>query len=520
MARMLSHATAKHGLRSGPLKNEFRRKCTLMNRSGDRFVSKASVLRLMGTKAASQSHRKCVKRVLRGLLYHIGFPARGIDSRRHPTFVVVPDATPSAPGPYEAKSGRAATTRRLRDANLVERFEPEKLDSIALAFVREHPNGATPFVYQKACKVDRFIKFGLKAGYSPRQSFESPDLARDFVATLQKTLQPYSVRNHADASLDFLQLTSALPTLKLTFPPHRRQRIAAALKEWKILRKKLDRDSRRLQSLRVKQLGFTGAPILDICRYLNDYTAMALDRDFVLVEERVERKARFTASDTQAYKRLICYLCTVIALHGQRKGATFSLTAGEIFAATAFEGAYIVSIAKHKTDYVSGPVYLAVKRHQYTALQRMARVRIALGGGPNAPVIAGLSGREPTDPFSPLETALEEKAKVPIAVTFNLIRKTAESSKGLLENAGNSAAKAADPVSSYLAHGDGVVRLHYNFRTTQQILAEARALDRVHARCVLLSMGARRELPLPTVHHGQFIHRKCDAAAQQSPISS
>lgn len=502
---MITHGIAKHKLSpNGSKLREFKRKCTLMSRRGDRYVSKTKILRLMGNRALSKSHRKAVKRVLKGLLYTIGFPTRQADDRRTaPDFVVVPGDGGLRVGPYQPKDGRTTTSRRLSDANLVRRFDPDTMDQLATAYLTEHPNGQTAFVYAKACKIDRYLKFGLRQGYTAAQSIQSTELAREFTATLQKSMQPYSVKNHMDALVDFLQLCCALPTLKAIFPRQRRQRIVTSLEEWKNLRRKADKESRRLQLLKVRKLGFAAAPLLDICDFLSQYRSLELERDFSLVETRIQEGSRFRSAEISAWKRIICYLSTVLALHGQRRGAAFSLTCAEVFGSQIFEGVNIIAIAKHKTDYLIGPAYIAAKPHQYIALRRMAHVRLLLGGEAGSTVIAAVSGREPSDQFLPLEDFLNEKLGKRIPMTFNLIRKTAETLKGGIERSDSRSSTTSDPISSYLCHAQGAVALHYDYKTPQQIVSESRALDQVIVQSIARDMAARRQLPLPATHEGK-----------------
>lgn len=473
-----------------------------MSRHGDRYVAKAKILQLMGSKADSKSHRLCVRRVLKGLLYSFGYPKPDSDDRRSVTFAVTSQSAqrPGSRG-YDEKAGRSVTSRRLKDAQLVERFNLNQMEPLALAYYREHPNGQTDFVYAKACKVDRFLKFALDQGVTVRQSLESTDTARSFWSLLKRTLQPYSVRNHCDAIVDLLQLACALPTLKAMYPKHRRQKLNSALNEWQILRRCTDKDSRRLQSLKVKRLGFSAAPMYDICQYLVDYKNEQLEADFCEIESRIQENARFHRAARSAWKRLICYLSSIMALHGQRRGAAFQMTVSEVTEATTYEGMKIIAIHKHKTDYVMGPAYVAVKRHQYDALKRMAMVRLSLGGDQNSHVIASLTGGEPNEEFQPLELRLSEVMQENIQLTFNVVRCTAESHKNL----GRGSAKSdSDRISSYLCHGEGVVRLHYLHKTPQDIVAEARALDLVHTQLILQEMGSRGAIPLPKQHFGKY----------------
>lgn len=456
----------------------------------------------MGSKAISKSHRKCVKKVLRGLNFEIGFPEVGTDDRRTPTFVTksVTERRPCS-GPYQEKSGRTLTSHRLQDAHLLRRFDPDTMDALTKAYLQEHPNGSTKFVYAKACKIERYVRFCQESGYTAVQGLESVDLAQQFCFTLKGAVQPFSARNHADAVVDFLQLISVLPSLKAAFQHRRRRRINTVLEEWRKIRRSLDKDSRRMQALKVRTLGFKPAPLLDICIYLANYREDGLDSDFCLVEGQIESGLRFLSEHTKAYKRIVCYLSVFMALHGQRKGAANQMTVAEVVNALTYEGTKIVAISRHKTDYVVGPAYVALKPHQYSALTRMAKLRINLGGDSESAVIAGISGREPGEPFGPIIASLSEPTKEPLELTFNKIRKTAESTKGLSRDAGPSA--GSDRVSSYLCHGTGAAALHYQFKTPQEIIAESRALDQVHAQVILQEMARRGQIPLPAAHYGK-----------------
>lgn len=107
----------------------------------------------------------------------------------------------------------------------------------------------------------------------------SPSLASQFTHLLGLALQPASIRNHAFAVLQLLELVIVTPALRCQLTRGELSRLRKAIVEWTKAKRTQDRQVRRVQRARIQSDEFTPAPLYAICeslRRLKDYNILEI----------------------------------------------------------------------------------------------------------------------------------------------------------------------------------------------------------------------------------------------------
>jgi len=258
--------------------------------------------------------------------------------------------------------------------------------------------------------------------------------------------------------------------------------LKGAREVWETIKCRTQRQARGKQRQKLRSGSFRNAPILWILEFLiekEDVCEISLN-DIHRSDEQLERDMPL----------LRCVCACFMAFHGQRLSSLYNLTLEELQSATFTQGRYVVRIKRHKNCKTHGPACVALKAHQFHLIEAMANAH-----GENGRVFPiKPTGHASKELFAPLNAYISNKCHSSPDITCNLIRKTIESNKFLVQNAES---HAAAQISSYLCHGKTATDLHYGFKTDAAVVAEALSVESVLACLAALDLVRERRISLP-----------------------
>ena len=311
------------------------------------------------------------------------------------------------------------------------------------------------------------------------------EMPMDFAVVMNKTFQPFTVKNHASAMVSLIDLILASREMKdaLGLGPHMKSDLRNAREAWDLIKCKTQRVARAKQRVKTRSGQFQNAPMLAIADFLIENTPKC---DQILLHH--DRPELDSKSDIELVR---CVCALFMALHGARLCAVLNLAKKELVDALCFNGRYILRIFKHKSARFHGPCSLALRPHQFRMLQAMSDF---YGKGDKVFPI-NESGRACKELFAPFCAFFRKKYNLdPPDMTFNLVRKTIETN-AFLEQSAN--IKARDAVSSYLCHGKQVTALHYAFKTEHAVVSEAKHVEEIVTCLVALDLVREKRIRLP-----------------------
>lgn len=498
---MRSHATAKHKIKDSGLL-EYTRRCQLLSQSGLRISSKLKVLQLLGRNACSASHVRSAIKVLKGHMVHIG-RFRHIQPKR-PSTMRLSAKQPAMTAPQD--NGRRVTTSKLRTAGFIHDFTTVTLSQLASEFGKAHPRAGTPKAIAATQMVERYIKWAEGKGLSASNAILSRELPIEFFKQLGEILQPNSLRNHAVSAIELLNIGPLTQGLAAYFSPFKRGAVKSAKKIWTNLKKSVEKEARRVQRVKVRQLAFKNAPLQAICEYLeSSWKNDTVAENCRILKMKFEQGRMLSYEDSKRFRENLCILSLYMALHGQRQSTAFRLRPAEVLHADQLEGRAIISAHSHKTFSSSGPALIALKGHQLQAFQLFVDARAAISQQ-DTPVISSISGKKPSDVFQPLCHYLVNVHGINKKITFNWLRKTVETNKDLvLDHTENSDRyrEATSMISGYLLHGPNAVQNHYDFQTARKVVMKSREVDSVMSQLIAIEQLQTDSCTiLPTFHTG------------------
>lgn len=500
---MRSHAIAKHKVKDSNLA-EYTRRCQLLSQSGLRISSKLKVLKLLGRHACSPSHVKSAIKVLRGHMVHIG--RLRLTQPKRPSRMRLPPKQPKITAPQD--SGRRRTTARLRDAGFIHDFTSLTVSKLASVFGKVHPQARSPKAVAATQMVERYLKWAEGMGWSATNAILSSELPIEFFKQLGQILQPNSLRNHASSVIELLNLGQTESVLSPFFPPSKRKALRSAKKIWASLKNSAEKEARRVQRLKTRQLAFKNAPLYAICVYLEEIWKNDKFADNCsLLKCRFQMGRMLSQEDSEKFRENLCVLSLYLGLHGQRKSTAFRILPEELAQAQEMEGRFIISAKHHKTFASSGPALVALKYHQLQAFQLFADARAAISE-PDTPIISSLSGKEPSDVFTPINKYLEDRHGINLKITFNWLRRTVESNKDTICQDIGQAERyraSAEMISGYLVHGSEAVQHHYDFQTARKVIMKSAEVDNVLAQLIAIELlQIQPSSFLPVFHAGTW----------------
>lgn len=512
--------------------------CTALSCKGRRRTSEARLLRIMGTYAASRSHRLVVKRVLKAHLITIKAAAAARTSKAgEHVSSDPPPALREAGSSSVSPAGRARTASKLRSFGFVADFTAEEWCRAArkISEVLRGRGGADGIKAKRsALFIHRFVVWARarEGGEPPRSDWSlltSPSLPAQFVRDLSLALQPASVRNHAGALLEALELVRLDPGLRAHLSKGQASNLRDAAAEWTRLKRVADRGVRSRQRAIMAGSAFQPAPLHFVANYLQRM------KNYGVLEEHlgaVETWAAASASGpdrrvpkelVHSWRTVLCYLALLIMMQGQRLCVAINLTVGEFERASWCQGLAVVRIRNHKTGQESGPAAVCLKRGQHEVFRRFCAARKAalppaegelharLLVSPQGAPVRGDSLLHPVEQqrLSAARRRLGGGEDDPEKhrLTFNWVRKSIETgSEELLPPRGASpASEAAAGIMRFLCHSAPVTRLHYRFRTDAVIVKQYKAVELVV--CNLAAIDEVRLKPgcyVPATWSGEY----------------
>lgn len=498
---MRSHAIAKHRVKESAL-FEFTRRCQLLSQSGMRYTSKLKILKLLGRNAASPSHLRTAVRVLKGHMVFVN-GNRGIRPKWSST-MKPPVRKPTIIAPEDR--GRRVTAARLRASGFVHDFTSIKFSELATAYSTAHPQAGGPKALAETQMIERYLRWAEGRGRCAGRAIVSTDLPPEYFKQLGGILQPASMKNHAVSIIKLLQLGPTEPTLAPFFPRSQRRAVKSAKKVWGSLKKAVESEARRLQRLKMRKIQFKNVPLHEVCLYLEDmWKTGKFSENCKMLKSRFELGKMLSLQDCERFRENLCVLSLYMALHGQRKSTAFRMLPGELMEPLQLEGRYIISVTHHKTYASSGPALIALKKHQMRAMEMFADARKSISG-PDTPILSSLTGKEPSNVFSPLNKHLVEAHGLSKPITFNSFRKTVETNRDLVSQGPEQQGRyrlSSDLISGYLLHGANAVVNHYDFQTARKVVMKASEVEDVMSQLIAMSfVQSDSSNMLPASHSG------------------
>lgn len=504
--RLRSHAVAKHGLAQGSSESDqFLKRCQSLSCRGDRTTTEDKVIGAMGRYAASKSHRQVVAAVLKS--HRIDFEAdvTGADAYQSQAKTV--------PAPVSRPFGRAATYRAMKSSGFIVDFD-QNLCKTSKFYFRIKSRGSESnqnTVLANAQLIHRYIHWAAAASGRDVQSANELKLlmdsllAKSFVTSLRTVMQPTSVRNHASAVLDALELILVTLSTRRKLNSTEKWKLRVAAVTWTKLKRKMDKESRAMQRAKINEGALELAPLSCICAYLGQLNEFGiLDNHISALSRGIREGVKHVPIHLAgAWRELTAYLAGILLIQGMRLCVALKLKISEYEDASWRDGLAVVRVRDHKTVKHSGPAAFVLKIHQYSTFEKYLTLRRRIST-PRDTMLISTHGGLARDILEPIQGHLRKEGVVcGSELTFNDVRKTLETMTYLVsdESSGNNGSPG---IMRYLCHGPSATRSFYRFRTDGVVVNQWRKLEVLIAQ--ILSLDDIRAHPtryLPATAFGE-----------------
>lgn len=362
--------------------------------------------------------------------------------------------------------GRGTTSSLLQKAGMVSSFVGVQLCTLSEIYIKLSDAAQSEKVLS-AQHIHRFICWGMKTAPSLAQEkiLMSGSLAREFEDKVKKIFMPNTLKNHASSILELIKLCATKRELRDAFPPTNRTALNKARDEWLRIKRESEKQARRVQKRKLMTTVLPEAPIFWTLAYLRQ---LRTTEDMSNCLEAVKRGIA-TPRQTNT---IVCAICCILALHGQRKCVADNMKLSELQSATSKRGRLIIRVEKHKSTLNSGPANIALRQDQYNLMLNYGTLRCKT---PEDFVVRTPDGKLLPRPFEPLLEYVRARSFSTESISFNSFRKTIETGKKF--SVGSLTDNECDMIHNYLKHGKRVTKLHYEFQTPEVVVQGAEQVE-------------------------------------------
>lgn len=456
----------------------------------------------MGPYAASLSHFTVATDVLAGHMVSLDAEsdAECIQAVSPKAAEAIPRETPhsvspKAVAPQEdlSKLSRRASMERLRKAGFKVTTSESGMCELARAYLQSEAardGTSRGQMYNVARLLDRYLSWC--ASQPEKLSFQKCVLSKIYPIRFWdlaiKCMSPTTVRNHVAAASGFIDRALVCPILQKHFPP---KTYKCALREaatvWTDVRRRAGKAARTAQRVRVASGQLPRIPVTEICFWLVEArNSGALSGCLRLLKAKQDGDSGCLPEHLHApYEFVVCFLASVLLIHGARLCTATSMTLDEVQGATSCQGYSVVRVTDHKTSRSEGAAVLALRPNQIAVFKDMVRLRAQFPSLGNK-VLTTVQGGEPNAAklFEMLNLYLRKERDEDFAIKFNDARKCIESHKFLTKSHTEN-----DHTSRYLCHGKPTADLHYSFKSDQFAVCGSRDVGLVLSQLIAMDIS-------------------------------